>query len=307
MVFRPQLKPVLEGITKLELLGASLQIAQIQATNPKPSPLQASSAAELAEQSFVRSERDPRIALANIRSDLEQELFRPSELGLSPPIEALTTTSRRINDLVETAILDVAIAHNIREFLKIASEVLYAKRNYSETYLRRAVDVGASLVTEVRRRIIGAELEHHFSKNILWYSARLPESSPGEIRSVVAASAPDFEYDYDLYRATIQRFNRRENARATAEVNYEPMVIKALTLNDFVQVLKFREQEVMRVIEEESKLPKDRELDYSEWKWPQEWGDIGWNGPVLRETRLAHSDLEKVRHALAAYQRRLYK
>ena len=122
---------------------------------------------------------------------------------------------------------------------------------------------------------------------------------------MVAASAPDFEYDYDLYRETIQRFNLKEATRA-AEGNYEPIVMKALTLEEFVQVLEFREQEIMRALEEERKPPDEIERDDREWRWPKAWGETGWNGPVLRDIKSADFDLEKLRHALTTYRRRLY-
>ena len=307
VVFRHELTTVIKGITNVEFLGASItvQLDEIQdgLTESEPNQLQTFSAAELAEKSLIRSEGDPRIALLRIRFDLEQELFRPSEIGLSPPIEVSRTASRRIDDLVEAGLLDMAIAHNVREFLKITNEVSHAKRNYSEAELGQAVDVGASLVTEVRRRIVGAELEHHFANNLLWHPTHRPGLYPGGQRSAVAASAPNFEYDYDLYEETIQRFNLKEATR-TAEGNYEPIVMKALTLDEFVQVLDFREQEIMRVLKEERKPPDEREGDYHEWKWPQEWGDVGWTGPVLLDTKSADFDLGKLRYALATYRRK---
>ena len=311
VAFRHELTAILNGITttKVEYPGGSItvQLNKIQEglTESEPNQLQTFTAAELAEKSLIRSEGDLSIALLRIRFDLEQELFRPSEIGLSPPIEASRTASRRIDDLVEAGILDIAIAHNIREFLKITSEVSHGKRNYLEAELGQAVDVGASLVTEVRRRIVGAELEHHFRSNLLWHHVYRPEVFPGGKRSAVAKSAPDFEYDYDLYEETTQRFNLKEATRA-AEGDYEPIVMEALTLDEFVQVLEFREQEIMRVLREERKPPDEREEDYHEWKWPPEWGGVGWTGPVLRDTRSADFDLEKLRHALATYRRKLH-
>lgn len=310
VVFRPELTTVIKGITNVELLGASITVQQLNEiqdglAESEPNQLQTFLADELAERSLIRSEGDPRSALLRIRFDLEQELFRPSDIGLSPPIEVSRTVSRRIDDLVEAELLDIAIAQNIREFLKITNGFSHASDNYSEVALRRAVEVGANLVIEIRRRIVGAELEHHFRSNILWHHTHHPRSFPGGIRAAVAASAPDFEYDYDLYEETIQRFNVKETTRAV-EQNDEPIVMGALTLDEFIQVLEFREQEIMRILKERRKPLDQRERDYREWKWPQKWGDIGWNGPVLRDPKSAERDLEKLRHALATYRRRLH-
>ena len=81
--------------------------------------------------------------------------------------------------------------------------------------------------------------------------------------------------------------------------------MRTLALNEFVQVLEFREQEIMRLLREERKPQKERENNYFKWRWPKKWGDIGWTGPVLRDTKSADIDLEKLRRALAKYRRRL--
>lgn len=307
LVFRYELNLVLKNITKLEFPGGSIEVKldKIQTGLPTPETgqSQAFSAAEFLETSLIQSGNDPRIALARTWFTLEQELFRPSELGLSPSIEASRTTSRRIDDLVEAGLLDNVTADKTRDFLKLAKEIAHTTRNYSEQEMGRALEIGARLVTDVRRRIVGAELLHHFHHNILWQHAQRPRT-PGDIRSVVAASAPDFEYDYDLYDKTIETFNHEEAARA-AEGNFDAVVMDPLTLSDFVLVLEFREREIMRVLKEKRKPREEWERDNLEWMWPQKWGDIGWNGPVLRDDRSAAFDLEKLRRALEKYRQTL--
>ncbi len=307
VVFRNELTTVLKGVTKLEFPGGSITVRldEIQTSLPKPEPdqLQAFSSADLVKTSLIRSGGDPRIALARIWFALEQELFRPSELGLSPPIEASRTTSRRIDDLVEAKLLDAATAHNIREFLELANESTNTKQHYSEKELERALEVGARLITDVRRRIVTAELEHHFRHNILWHNAQRSKIR-GEMLAAVAASAPVFEYDYDLYKEAINRFNHKEAARGAAG-NFDPILMQPLTLGEFVQVLEFREQEIMRVLKEKRKPQKDWKRDNLEWKWPQEWGGIHWSGPVLRDEKPADLDLYKLRRALEKYRQRL--
>lgn len=308
VVFHHDLTTLLRSVTKLEFPGGSItvRIDEIETGLPNPEPLhfQAFSPAELADTSLIRSEGDPRTALARIWFALEQELFRPSEIGLSPPIEASKTTSRRISDLVEARILDSTTAHHIREFSALANEVTLATRGYSIDELNRAIDVGAQLVAEVRRQIVGAELQHHLQSNLLWLHAQQPEVFPGGMRSTVAASAPDFEYDYDLYRQSIETYNLKEAAHASQD-NYDVVEFKPLTLNEFVQVLEFREREIMRVLREMRKPAEQQLQENLEWRWPQAWGDVGWTGPVLRKRASTDLDLEKLRRALASYERRL--
>ena len=308
LLFRHEITTVLRGITKVEYPGGSItvQLDRISAevARSEPTQLQQSAAADLAQTSLSRSEGDPRAALTRVRFDLEQELFRPSEIGLSPPVTASTTASRRIDDLVEKGLIETPLARNARDFLQVVNDVTQGGKSYSEAELRRAVVVGANLVTEVRRRILGAELESHLAHNLLWLHTERPELFLGGMRSAVAASAPEFEYDYDIYRDTIDRFNRNEASRAKGKQS-EQRTMKALSLEEFVRVLEFRERELMRVLEQERKPPKQREADYQYWKWPKEWGETGWNGPILRRDQSAESDLRKLRVALAIYKKRL--
>lgn len=159
------------------------------------------------------------------------------------------------------------------------------------------------MITQARRRIVGAELEHHFQHNLLWHDAKRP-ATPGAIQAVVAASASDFDYDYDLYLEIAQKFNLQEKARA-AESNFDAEIMQTLTLEKFVKALEFREQEIMRVIKEKRKPRVEQAREDLEWRWPEEWGDIHWNGPVLRDDKPVDFDLERLRRALEKYRRRL--
>ena len=306
IVFHPELTSVLKGITKLEFPGGSIEreIKELEdeIPTPEPSQSQAFSPAGLVETSLIQSGGDPRLALARIGFALEQELFRPSALGLNPPIETSRTTSR-IDQLIEVGLLDNATADNIRDFLKLTEEITQVARSYSEQELGRALEVGARLVTDVRRRIVGAELLQHFRNDILWHGAQR-SGDPGGMWSAVATSAPDFEYDYNLFVGTIEKFNREEAERAAVS-DFDAIVMDSLSLGDFVQILEFREQEIIRVLEEMRKPQEDWDRRSLEWMWPEEWGDVHWNGPVLRDVGFATFDLEKLWRALEKYRREL--
>jgi hypothetical protein len=80
-----------------------------------------------------------------------------------------------------------------------------------------------------------------------------------------------------------------------------------LSLDEFVAVLEFRERELQRII------PTWQSKDWTnshnlEWQWPAEWGEIHWNGPILRERAYlwgAEEDLMLTRAALDFYRPRL--
>lgn len=80
-----------------------------------------------------------------------------------------------------------------------------------------------------------------------------------------------------------------------------------LSLDEFVAVLEFRERELRRIMKTWSSAGwKDSHA--IEWHWPPEWGDLGWNGPILQENVHlwgAEEDLMLTRAALDSYRPRL--
>ncbi len=120
--------------------------------------------------------------------------------------------------------------------------------------------------------------------------------------SAVAATLPEFDYDYDLYREAAERYNEKA-------ARHEHPFLYILSLEEFVGVLEFREKELLRVIRLwQSGAAWERGSRSLEWQWPAEWGLIGWNGPILRErVHLwgAEEDLLRTRAALATYRPRL--
>ena len=87
-----------------------------------------------------------------------------------------------------------------------------------------------------------------------------------------------------------------------------PRNLCVLSLEEFVAVLGFRERELLRIIRE-WKSGTTTYNEGNEWRWPAEWGDLGWGGLILREK--AHpwgaeeEDLLRTRAALARFARRL--
>ena len=128
--------------------------------------------------------------------------------------------------------------------------------------------------------------------------------------SAVAASLPEFDYNYDIYREAAERHNRKIAEREGSNRPSKHSVY-VLPLDEFVQVLEFRERELLRLIEAWHKPEGDGWKAFekaNEWRWPAEWGDLGWSGPVIRD-RLsyytAEDDLMQTRTALNRYRMRL--
>jgi hypothetical protein len=79
-----------------------------------------------------------------------------------------------------------------------------------------------------------------------------------------------------------------------------------------VQVLEFREREILRLIDTWNEhIGGDvwkafEEANY--WQWPESWGDLGWQSPIIRTGLTifaAEDDLVQVRNALNRYRKRL--
>lgn len=78
-------------------------------------------------------------------------------------------------------------------------------------------------------------------------------------------------------------------------------MVEIIPLAYYVAVLRFRESELQRVLaayrvgQEFSKA--------NEWKWPEKWGNISWNGPVFRGwLRDAERELMETQNAIRRYQ-----
>jgi hypothetical protein len=122
--------------------------------------------------------------------------------------------------------------------------------------------------------------------------------------SAVAASLPDFDYDYDIYLEALECHNKK-----TRQAGHESHLIYVLSLEEFVSVLEFRESELLRIIDLwRSGHGWDKNDEAIRWQWPSEWGDLGWSGDILHErVHLwgAEEDLMRTRAALSHYRIRL--
>ena len=114
---------------------------------------------------------------------------------------------------------------------------------------------------------------------------------------------PEFGYDFDVYQEASDRYLRK----LRVEHREEAKRFYVLSLEEFVAVLEFRERELQRIMRTWSSSGwKDSRA--IEWEWPPEWGDLGWNGPILRERAHlwgAEEDLMLTRVALDSYRTRL--
>ena len=248
---------------------------------------------------------DARLAIAQMRLDVEKELFLLCRFTPELPADVTGwSVGRYVDELERATVVEPELATNLREFIAIANKMVH-DASFVEEDARTAAAVGGSLVANLRHRRLVAALKRDFDGHLLWRLHRhgADRDSKYYFWSAVAATLPEFEYDFEVYRDAakqhLEKVRRRESG--AAELFY------VLSLDDFVRVLEFRERELQRVIKlwTSSGWKSDRA---PEWEWPSEWGDLGWNGPILRErVHLwgAEEDVMRTRAALDYYRPQL--
>jgi len=248
---------------------------------------------------------DARLAVAQMRLDVEKELFFLSRF--TPSVSADITgwpVRRHIDELERAEAIEPDFANNIREFVAIANSIVHGT-SFVEKDARSAAAVGTSLVAKLHHKRLVAALERDFDGHLLWHAYRhRPEvEARYYFCSAVAASLPEFGYDFDVYQEASHRYVEKIRKEHAEEVKH----FHILSLDEFVAVLEFRERELQRIMETWSSTGwKDSHV--IEWQWPPEWGDLGWNGPILREKAHlwgAEEDLLLTRAALNSYRPRL--
>ncbi len=246
---------------------------------------------------------DARLAVAQMRLDAEKELFLLSRHALERADVAGWHVDRYIEELEKARALDVPLADNIRDFLALANRIVHGT-DIPDALVQRAAAVGSTLVATLRHKRLVLEAERDFEGHGLWHMHRGEVEKRYYFWSAVVATLPVFDYDYDVYREAVERHNDK-----VARTGHKGHEIYVLSLEEFVSVLEFRESELLRIIALwRAGQGWDKGERAMEWRWPPQWGHIGWNGPILLErVHLwgAEEDLMRTRASLAHYRPRL--
>jgi hypothetical protein len=248
---------------------------------------------------------DARLAVAQMRLDMEKELFLLSRFTPRVSAEANWPLRRHLEELEKAGALEPDFADSLREFAAIADRLLH-EVPFGDQDARSAASVGSTLVAKLRQRRLVAALGRDFDSHGLWHMHRHKTGADAKFYfwSAVAATLPDFGYDFDVYKEAAHRYIERLRTDHPREAE----TFYTLSLEEFVAVLEFRERELERII---STWPTTGWKDSRaiEWHWPPAWGDLGWNGPILREKVHqwgAEEELMLTRIALDTYRPRLH-
>jgi hypothetical protein len=304
-VFRGEVRRLLAAVTELKFPGGSVVLKeverletriQITGESVKSLPLQAEPISPL--------HPDSRLAIAQTRLDIEADLFRMSQLKFGSSDIASWQVSRHIRELEGAGILGGREGADLRAFVQL-SNLLIHEGKVPDEVLTRSLMIGATLAGTLRFRRLVAEAEYDFDGHGIWHMHTYLDITHRKFYfwSAVASMLPEYGYEYDVYHEAALRHLEKLRQRGHAG---EAEQFYVLPLSEFVEVLKFREKELLRLIEAWDKGPS-LFADANEWHWPEEWGELRWNGPVLRERAYlngAQQDLLLTRLAIERHQAR---
>jgi hypothetical protein len=310
VMFRREIRQRLVAVTEVKYPGGSIIMREVEKLEAKVEEVTSTTSGRGLSDStppalFGTPHSDSRLAIAQMRLELEKELFLIARHSLRQGNLLGWSLDRYIEELEKTGDLDASIADNVRDFASLSNKIIHESA-IPDALIQRAVAVGGALVATLRHKRLVLEAEFDFQSHGLWHMHKHLGHRERKFYfwSAVAASLPDLDYDYDIYREAIEKYNTQYGA--TADGSHD---IYVLPLDEFVSVLEFREQELLRIIgiwrSGHAWSRGERDI---EWQWPSAWGDLGWSGPILQErVHLwgAEEDLMRTRAALDHYRRRL--
>lgn len=304
-MFRREIRQRLKSVTEVKYPGGSITMREVERLEEKVEEVVAVSSQRQAAPShsigaIPAPHSDSRLAIAQMRLDSERELFLLSRHALHRSEVVGWPVERYVQELEKAKVLDPPFADNVQGFIAIANRIVHDIAIPSDV-VERAAAVGSSLVATLRHKRLVLEAEQDFEGHGLWHMHHhvREEDRKYYFWSAVAASLPELDYDYDVYREAAERYNEK-----LARVDDKRRAVYVLSLEEFVSVLEFRESELLRIIGLWRAGGWGEGNRAIEWQWPSEWGHLGWTGPILRErVHLwgAEEDLMRTRAVLAHY------
>ena len=303
LIFKKELRRGITSLAELKFPGGSITMQQVE-------KLEATVEKSLSTQIVVPPDTssvpiaDPKLSVAQIRIDLEKELFRLSWRSLDHSRITGWNIGRHIDELERHDLVSSRFADALRSFIDVANRIIHGSRLDTELVSRSAA-VGGELLSNIRYKRLVFEAARDFEGHKLYLGHRHLEEGRKKYLfwSGVVASLPQYGYDFEVYREAAKQFNSK--IRANQHPGDE---ISILSIEEFVHVLEFREKELIRLIDAWNKDSWQGLEKANHWEWPTEWGNLGWNCPVIRE-RLslfeAEQDLMQTRAALDRHRSRL--
>jgi hypothetical protein len=306
IVFRKAIRQRLSSLTEVTYPGGSItmkEVDNLQASlEIKSLPIVEAVASEPLALSFS----DPKLVIAQGRIDVERELFRLSWRALGHSEVTQWHTSRHIDELERADVITAQFSQNLRGFVDVANRVIHGADPSSAVVLKTA-SIAGDLLSTLRYKRLVYEAQRDFEGHGIWHMRRKmgKEDEKFYLMSAVTSQLAEFAYDYDVYRDALGLFNARQQSDKPAAPGG---TLPALSLQEFVQTLEWREKELQRLRDDLNRLKWEEHREANMWKWPAGWGDLQWSTSILRERVSifdAEQDLMQTRAALERHRSRL--
>ncbi len=306
LLFRREISQRLRDVTEVKYPGGSITMREVEGLEAKLQEVQSPAPGPPPGRPQPALPTSSMLAVIQNRLDIERELFLLSRYGgIRDRSMAEWNVERCLGDLETNSILDATLCESVREFLDLSDRLVHEGPDTRDQVVDRAAAAGSSLLATLhqqrRLRGLGSEFEGH----LLWHfhgHAEADEDRKYHYWSAVAASLPEFDYNYDLYREASERHNKK----MAKERDHSEGRLYILPLNEFISVLEFRERELERIAASWDSSGKKWDI---QWRWPEEWGHISWTGPIFHDPYPslweAQDELVRTRAALSYYRSRL--
>ncbi|HYX29258.1 MAG TPA: hypothetical protein VE863_11890 [Pyrinomonadaceae bacterium] len=302
LLYRRQLRGLLARVAKIEYPGGSitiLDVSRLEKTAADARELPSSSPAPERPPRLIS--QDTNVVLAQLRTDMERELFRIAQIKSHGAKIQFVSLAETLRELRNTDAIPTQLAVAIEEFADIHNRMASDSTISNEMKERVAITANG-LLTQLHKHRLIVEMEYEFDAHGLWHMHGHLEEPARRYYwwSAVAASCPEFEYDYDVYRIAAERHNDRL-IRQMGRERARKGIIEVISPTDYLSVLYFRESELRRVL---AAYENGQEAfsKANEWKWPEEWGNVSWSGPVVRGwLRDVERELMETQNAIRRY------
>lgn len=302
LMFRKQITSRLKDIETLELPGGfkatltkvnEIVLTSVQLKEEKIEP-------GLTEDSFLLSPSDSiDISIFNLRLNIEREVSRI--IQLSPEWQRTDTRSlgNKVDILHNLGWIDQKVHDGLVGFVEVTND-LFQLRDKINSDLRDLFNIGSTIYYHIRYIRIVRALIDSFNGNMLWSTDKGVKNKKYHFYSAIASEAERFEYSYEAFVDAATKFNLKD---PKVHHNWRPWgEILIPTLDEYLQILEFRSNELTRVLNNPQKAHENR--SFNEWQWPQTW-EVQWNRPIIsasfNETQL---ELIRTQAAIDLYRRK---
>jgi len=308
IIFRRPISERISAVKKAELPGGlKFELGELKESveqSPELAKRSIPSAIPSPADELVRI-GDPLLAVANTRSEIEREIVRLVQVSFGSEEARKWGITRLIARLYEEKILSKETQDKLFDYTRITNQIIHASGVSSDDIVR-SLSIGASLLAHIRYLYSVEWLIRDFDANSLWqWREEEGRDRKYHFWSAIAATLPEFNYSYEVFCEAAVKFNKKEERRAI-ESNRPPRKIYIPTSPEFLEILQFRRGELQGILQ--GRWWDAYEWDkLREWHWPEEWGRIGWSGPIVRSRNEAEEELLRTDTAIERYSQQAMK